>query len=600
MLISYNWLKKYIKNIPSAEELENLITFKVCEIENVEKLPSGDVLFDLNVLPDRAHDLLSHRGVAKEIAGLLGLLFEDGKEEEIKGEPTKLEIEIKSPLCRRYVGRIIRNVEIGTSPDWLIKLLESIGQRSINNIVDITNFILFDSGQPVHAFDLNKLVSSKIIVRQANTEEKINLLSFDDKEENRLTLLSQEDLVISDEAKALAIAGIKGGEGSGVNPKTIDILIEVANFDPVGIRRTARKLGIMTDAVKRYENEISPNICLRVMNQISSLIKETCPQASFEEIVDKYQQKKEDKKVYLERDYVSQLLGINITKEEIEKILNNYSYDYNPSQNGWEIMIPDERLDIDGPHDLVEEIGRVYGYDKIEPVLPKVEQQEKDDTIWQNINIAKNKLIKDGYKEVLTSVFRDKGKISILAAASDKSFLRDNLTDGLRESIDLNIKNLPLLNLDEVKIFEVGTVFLKDKEEIRVAYGDKKNIIEKPLLEFVKGIESEEYDLVFNKDSQENNYFEAWSVYPFITRDIAVWVSKETDPNILVNIYKDFGGQLLAREPKLIDKFAKEDRVSYNYRLVFQSKEKTLTDAEIAPVTEAIYTKLNQMGFEIR
>ena len=146
----------------------------------------------------------------------------------------------------------------------------------------------------------------------------------------------------------------------------------------------------------------------------------------------------------------------------------------------------------------------------------------------------------------------------------------------------------------------MGTVFLKDKEEIRVAYGDKKNITEKPLLEFVKGIESEEYDLVFNKDSQENNYFEAWSVYPFITRDIAVWVSKETDPNILVNIYKDFGGQLLAREPKLIDKFAKEDRVSYNYRLVFQSKEKTLTDAEIAPITEAIYTKLNQMGFEIR
>jgi phenylalanyl-tRNA synthetase beta chain len=600
MLISYNWLKKYIKNIPPAEELESLITFKVCELENVEKLPSGDVLFDLNVLPDRAHDLLSHKGVAKEIAGLLGLLFEGGKEEEIKGGPTKLEIEIKSPLCRRYVGRIIRNIEIGPSPDWLVKLLESIGQRSINNIVDITNFILFDTGQPVHAFDLSKLVSPKIIVRQANAEEKINLLSFDSREDDRLTSLSLEDLVISDEAKALAIAGVKGGEGSGVSSNTTDILIEVANFDPVGIRRTARRLGIMTDAVKRYENEISPNICLGIMNQISSLIKETCPQASFEEIVDKYQQKREDKKVYLERDYVSQLLGIDIAKEEIEKILNNYGYDYIPSDSGWEIMIPDERLDIDGPHDLVEEIGRVYGYDKIEPVLPKIEQQEKDDTIWQKINIAKNRLIKDGYKEVLTSVFRDKGKVSILAAASDKSFLRDNLTDGLRESIDLNIKNLPLLNLDEVKIFEVGTVFLKDKEEIRVAYGDKKNIIEKPLLEFVKGIESEGYDLVFNKDSQENNYFEPWSVYPFITRDIAVWVSKETDPSILVDIYKDFGGQLLVKEPKLIDKFAKEDRVSYNYRLVFQSKEKTLTDAEIAPITEAIYTKLNQMGFEIR
>ncbi len=602
MLISYNWLKRYIKDIPNKGDLESLITFKVCELENVENLPNGDILFDLNILPDRAHDLLSHRGVAKEIASLLGLKLEEDKLEEIKTNPTKLEIDIKSPLCKRYVGRIVRNINVGPSPSWLVDLLGSIGQRSINNIVDITNFILFDTGQPVHTFDLSKLVSHKIVVRQANEGEKINLLSFDDKEGKRQTELSQKDLVISDECNALAIAGIKGGENSGVGLNTRDILIEVANFDSVSVRRTARKFGIMTDAVKRYENEISPNICKDVMDQISNLIKEVCEGASFEEIVDKYQEKPEIKKVCLEKKYVCKLLGTEITNEDIEKILNNYGYDYTKGDGGWEIIIPDRRLDIQGPHDLVEEIGRVYGYDKIEPVLPKIEQDKEDDFVWQMENMAKVKLIKDGYKEVYSSVFRNKGIISILSSASDKSFLRDNLTDGLKESIDLNIKNLPLLNLKEVKVFEIGTVFLKDKEEIRVAYGDKKGIIEKTLTDFISNLTEEDKNISLNLDSINKKYdkFKPWSIYPFITRDISVWVGRDVDPKTLVDIYKELGGDLLIREPELVDQFAKDGRVSYSYRLIFQSFEKTLTDEEIKPITEKIYNKINQMGFEAR
>jgi len=601
MLISYNWLKKYIKNVPNVKDLESLITFKVCELENVEELPNGDTLFDLNILPDRAHDLLSHRGVAKEIASLLGLELEEEKLSEIEAKPTKLEIDISSPLCRRYVGRIVRNINIGPSPLWLVDLLESIGQRSINNIVDITNFILFDTGQPVHAFDLNKLVSPKIFVRQAKSGEKINLLSFE-KEENRLVELKQEDLIISDEAKALAIAGVKGGEDSGVSSNTKDILIEVANFNPVAIRHTARRLGIQTDAVKRYENELSPNICLEIMSQISSLIKEVCPEASFEVIVDRYQEKPKIKKVYLEKDYVSRLLGIEIPKEEIEKILNNYSYDYMVLDGGWELTVPDNRLDINGPQDLVEEIGRVYGYDKIEPVLPVIEQKEEDDKVWLYTNIAKNKLIKEGYKEVITSVFRGQGDISVLAAASDKSFLRNNLSFGLKESIEFNIKNLPLLNSKEIKVFEIGTVFLKDKEEVRVAYGDKKGIIETTLVNYVTNLKEEDKDPSLSLANLNKKYdnFKPWSIYPFIIRDISVWVGAQIDPNILIGIYKELGGELLIREPELVDQFAKEGRVSYSYRLVFQSFEKTLTDEEIKPITEKIYNKINQMGFEAR
>lgn len=601
MLISYNWLKRYIKDIPPAEELENLITFKVCELESVEKLPNGDTLFDMNILPDRAHDLLSHKGVAKEISSLLGLSFSEDNLEGINSEKTNLEIDIKSPLCKRYVGRIIRNVEIGPSPKWLVDLLESIGQRSINNIVDITNFILFDTGQPVHAFDLNKLASSKIIVRSAIPNEKIDLLSFE-KEENRLVELNSDDLVIADESKALAIAGVKGGEGSGVGQDTKDILIEVANFNPVSIRRTARKLGIQTDAVKRYENEISPNICLLVMNQISNLVREVCPLASFEEIVDNYQEKPEVKKIYLDKNYIDRLLGIQIPKEEIEKILNNYKYDYVAKDEGWELIVPDNRLDISGPHDLAEEIGRVYGYDKIEPVMPNIEKGEDDDQTWLYENIAKNKLIKDGYKEVITSVFRDKGDVSVLAAASDKSFLRNNISDGLKESVQFNLKNLPLLPFREIKVFEVGTIFLKDKEEVRVAYGDKKGITETTLIDFISKLSDEEKSSSLVKGGKDGKYdsFKLWSVYPFITRDISVWVPEDTDQSVLANLYKELGGKLLIKEPELIDKFAKDKRVSLSYRLVFQSLEKTLTDEEIKPITEEIYSRISQMGFEAR
>lgn len=602
MLISYNWIKEYVPELPSPEDLSNIITSKVCEVEKLEKTESGDYVIEVNVLPDRAHDLLSHQGWAKELSGLLGLEIKEKKQTEILEDKTNLEIKIESPSCYRYMARIIRGVKVGPSPDWLKQKLESIGQRSINNIVDITNFILFDLGQPIHSFDLDKLKSSKIIIRQAEEAEKIKLLSFGSEEE-RCPDLKISDLIISDEEKPIAIAGVKGGDDSGIDPSTYNILIEVANFDSVSIRKTAKRLNIQTEAVKRYENGISPILCEKAMGGISVLIKEVCPEAVFEEVIDAHSLKIEKKEIELSKKYLDNMLGIDIPEDEIDKILNNYKYQYTKNNKGsWSIEIPVERLDILGPHNLVEEIGRVYGYDKIEPVMPNLKTSHIDNSMWTKIIIAKNKLREEGYQEVITSVFGDKGDMSVLASASDKNFLRNNLSDGLRTSLELNIKNLTLLETNEIKIFEVGSVFTKNKEEVKVAFGDKNKIEELGLDEYYSTISEEERnDSIFSqKEIKDLKYFKPWSVFPFIVRDISIWVPKDTDSKELENLYKEIGGELLIRDPVLIDEYQKEEKTSYTYRLVFQSLERTLTDEEIAPITDAIYSKVKDLGYEIR
>lgn len=604
MLISYNWLKSYIPEIPDATKVADLITFHLCEIESVEKLPplsptdsspqagEQDTVFDLKILPDRAHDLLSHQGVAREVAGLLGISFKLPEYKLPESKPTKLDIQIESKNCRRYMGRIIRNIKIGPSREWMVKFLESVGQRSINNIVDASNIVMYDCGQPTHAFDLKKLSNEKIVIKQAEEGDKLDLVGS----EKLTAILKSSDLVITDGEKNVAIAGVKGGLDSSVNDTTTEILIEVANFDPVSVRKTARRLGILTDASKRFENDLTSSLCDFAMNELSALILEMCPNATFEEVVDVYPIKIQERSVSFLGSYISKMLGLKIEDKEIEKILKNYNYNFTHEGDEWKVAVPIMRLDLTGPHDFVEEIGRAYGYEKIIPVLPEVNFKSKDNIAWVKICVAKQKLIEEGYKEVMTYVFRDKGDLEVLASASDKNFLRTNLTDGLKESIKLNILNLPLLDMKEIKVFEIGTVFYKDKEEMHVAYGDKKNVTEVNLDEFIKAVPQEFHF----ENTKEQKTFKPWSVYPFISRDIAVWVREGVAPEVLIDIYKDFGTELLIKEPYLFDSFTKEGRTSYAYRLVFQSDEKTLTDEEVNPIMDKITEKISSLGWQVR
>jgi phenylalanyl-tRNA synthetase beta chain len=612
MKISYNWLKSYVPDIPEPHHLADLFTYHVCEVESVDKLDDGDFLFDLGILPNRAHDLLSHQGVAKELAGLLGIAFKDPTPmyKTPASSQTALAVEIQTPSCRRYTARIVRNVNVDFSPDWMKKHLESIGQRSINNVVDATNIVMYDLGQPTHAFDLDKISGNKIVIAPAVSTEKVTLL------DNKEVELDPSVMTIRDEKNALALAGVKGGKPAEVTTQTKNILIEVANFDPVSVRKTARRLGLLTDSAKRFENDLSPGLCDKAMFDLSALLLELFPGATFEDVVDVYPLKPESHMLSFTTDTVNKHLGAQITSDEIEAILKKYSYEFTTSENTFTIAVPPLRLDLVIAENMIEEIGRVYGYDKLTAELPVLDFIPQKNEAYEKIVYVRNALVGQGYQEVMTYAFVNTGDTEVLASASDKKFLRTNLSDGLKKSYEMNRLNMQLLGLNEIKIFEIGTVFKGDNEVMHIGYADKKGVIEATLDHFVKTSHEESSTQIFGSplQSQANekarpdyssnlssySVFTPWSLYPFIARDIAVWVPDGTEPGVLSDIYEEFGAEILRGKPTLFDQFTKAGRTSYAFRLLFQAYDRTLTDDEVSVIMSHITEKITTLGYEPR
>ncbi|HQV64879.1 MAG TPA: phenylalanine--tRNA ligase subunit beta [Candidatus Paceibacterota bacterium] len=598
MKISYNWLQSHIAEpLPKPADLAEKIIFGAFEVEETEQI-GNDTVFEIKVLPDRAHDCLSHQGIAREVAGLLGLAFKDATDlyKVPISIPTNLKIDVQTNLCRRYMGRIIRNVKIGPSPDWMKTFLESIGQRSINNIVDATNIVMYDCGQPTHAFDIKKLASEHIVVKALDTESSITTLSDEEK------TLQIGEMVISDEKNILAIAGVKGGKHAEVDVNTTDIVIEVANFDPVSVRKTARRLNILTDSAKRFENELTPEKASFAMRELSALIIEMCPDVVFEEIVDIYPNPVTQNHVQFSVDYINTQLGTQLSGNEISDILKRYGYEFAQEANMFTVAVPFERIDITGPHDMIEEIGRAHGYNNITATLPKLTNNPEINPEFAKICVVKADISAKGYHEVMNYTFVKKGDYEVARGAVGKSALRSNLTDGLKESYEMNRLNKELLEIDDMKIFEVGTVFSKSGERFHVAYADKKGIIEKTLDEYISennlSISSTEYDIP-EISSQLKNFI-PWSEYPYIARDIAVWVPEGVSVDAVATIIKDNSGELLMKGPRLFDTFTKDGKTSYAFRMVFQSKERTLIEQEITDIMNTITTKLQAKGWEVR
>ncbi|MEK9182643.1 MAG: phenylalanine--tRNA ligase beta subunit-related protein, partial [Patescibacteria group bacterium] len=316
-------------------------------------------------------------------------------------------------------------------------------------------------------------------------------------------------IIADDYGSALDIAGIKGGKYAELTKDTTEIILECANFDPVSVRKTAQALNIFTDARKRFENDLSPELAPYGLRELSALILEMCPDAIFEDIVDVYPKKQEERKLSFSSKKISRILGLDVSVKEIEDILKRYNFQYTGSDGKFEMIVPPMRLDLAIEEDMAEEIGRILGYDKVKGNIPKIDLPElpsgkagfkpKVNETYAKISWARNKLLNEGYSEVMTYVFQDKGEVEVMQSASDKKFLRTNLTDGLEESLKLNKLNAPLLGLDEIKIFEIGTIFEKDKEEIHVAYNEKEKIIEMSLEEFFSK----------NSSAEEHGYFSA-------------------------------------------------------------------------------------------
>jgi phenylalanyl-tRNA synthetase beta chain len=597
MKISYNWLKWYIPEAPDAEKLADVFTYHVTEVESLEKKGEGkdaDTIFDIKILPNRAHDLLSHHGIAREVASLLNIKYNDPTPyyKIPESVPTKLEIKIETDKCRRYMGAIVRNVKVGPPPEWVAGHLASIGQRSINNAVDGANLTMFDCGQPIHCFDLDK-VNGALVVRMAKAGEIMTTL------DNKEVKLKSSDMVIADSKNVLAIAGVKGGKIAEVDVNTKNIIIEVANFDPTSVRKTAKSLGILTDASKRFENDLSPELCAGAMTEIRGLFVEYGA-TDFEKIVDVYPKKQEARMLSFSTDRISKILGVAVSPSEIEGILKRYNIEFKNNSGEFEINVPPMRLDLQIEEDMAEEIGRVMGYDKLKPEIPKIVFTPKQNELYQKIQKCREYLLSQGFNEIMNTSFREEGKISVLASASDKNFLRSNLEDGLLESVALNSSILPLLGIKkfkDLKLFEIGTVWTP-KEEIRVIYNVEEAITDKPIDDFYKTIPSDFKPEPRNYNLKTN--FRMWSLFPFIARDVAVWLPEGVESVEVMKVIKDNAGDLVVRGPELFDEFKKDGKISYAFKIVFQSYDRTLTDAEVNEVMNNIKVKIEEKGWQVR
>ncbi len=591
MKISYNWLQNHIEEkLPDAEALKQAIIFHAFEVEDVEEL-NGDTIMDIKVLPDRAHDCLGHAGVAKEIAGLLGLSLKENALPELPTVPLSTKIEVQSDVCRRYIAVEMKDIKIGPSPDWLKDAIEGVGLRSINNVVDATNLVLLDDGQPVHAYDADK-IDGGIVVRMAHEGEQITTLSKEEK------VLKEVDLIVADYLGALAIAGVKGGTSAEITDDTKRIIIEVGNFAPAPIRKTSRRLNLVTDASKRFENEITPEVAYDAARHVVAIIQKVAG-GEVVGVSDYYPKPVETRSLSFSLSDIARLLGPTITEADIDLWISRYHISSTKEGDVYNVTIPGQRLDITGPHDIAEEIGRMIGYDRIPasplPFTPIV-QKESEYLVTTSV---KYWLAQNGFREVMNYTFTKKGDVYISYGAKDKSALRSNLSEALKESYEKNRINAGLLGLDAIRIFEIGTVFIGTEEHVHVATCDKGNFEELPIQQFI-----EKYKIVLRQAQDKikvSGTFKMWSPYPFVSRDIAVWISSPEDQAKLEEIVTAFASQYCVREPVLFDHFEKEGRTSIAYRFVFQSYEKTLTEVEVEKWFGELVEKIkSEKGFEIR
>jgi phenylalanyl-tRNA synthetase beta subunit len=779
MNLSYNWIQEYFEEkLPAAQVLaDEILGLHSFEVEGVEEV-AGDTIFDLDVLPNRAHDCLAYDGLAKEVSALTGLSI---KQEYISREDVSLKTSEKFSVevldekaCPRYSGMVVENVRVEESPEWLVEKLAVLEQRSVNVIVDLTNYVMFSINQPLHAFDFDLLGESRISVRRAEAGEVYTTLDSSE------VSLVPEDLVISDGAgKVLALAGVKGGVQAEITDTTTTIVVEAANFDPIEVRKSSQRSKINTDASKRFENGITPEFTTKALELFRKLLLEIQPEAVVEGVVDVYPRKRNKRVVGVSTSEVNRVLGTSLQDGEILSILQSLHLDvesvsprerivslgkemvgtpyvrgssisfdaprsfdcsalasylymhagisiprvsvdqyvflkktetpkegdlvfintnvgvihyktveyqkgrevpegidhvgiyigneevlHTSSSNGeakieklqdmkgiigfgtlpsldgerFVVTAPHERLDISIKEDLIEEIARVYGYDKItDSELPAREAPVQVNKEFYYSYRIREILSEVGFSEVYTYVFRNEGERKVLnPIAQDKAYLRAKLTPALLESLELNFHNLDLLKETQIGIYEIGTVFGEDSEEVRLGVALKKskeakrqypkNVSEvAELLSSELGVDVEKF--VISGDSPDSvelqlsalveslpdvdSYddisleiskdvvFKNISPYPSIKRDIAIFVPSTVSEEDVLSVCTAHAGDLLVSH-RLFDVYEKDGKTSFAYRLVFQSNEKTLTDEEIHPIMESITKEIEKNDWEVR
>jgi phenylalanyl-tRNA synthetase beta chain len=468
MLISFNWLRELTPTSLSPQELRDRLTMVGLAIDAVEKHDS-DFVLDVEV-PSNRPDCLSHVGIAREVA-----VIERGQLHLPSGSSPKTDgraelftaVDIQDlDLCPRYAARLLRGVTIGPSPDWLVQRLEILGQRPINNVADITNYVLHELGQPLHAFDFEKLLGHRIVVRRATAGEKLKTLDGVER------TLNNEMLIIADAERPVALAGIMGGEDSEISQSTTDVLIESAYFNPDSVRLTARRLGMDTEASRRFERGADCENVLRAQQRCVELICELAGGVATQDAIDVYPKPLAPRIVAFHPQRVQELTSLAVDPSEMNRILFGLGFEQvDTSLPQLNFKVPSWRIDVDQEVDLIEEIARHAGYDKIGSELPPSNAAGEYQPSEMKQRVLRRALNAFGFDEGINfSFIQQETQFDLIPSFAglensqvqlknpiieEASRMRQTLLPGLLTSVRHNLNH----SIRDIRLFEIGRIF---------------------------------------------------------------------------------------------------------------------------------------------
>jgi phenylalanyl-tRNA synthetase beta chain len=472
MKITIKWLKEYVDFPSTVEELAHELTMCGLEVEEINRLPD-DVVLDINVTPNRP-DCLSLFGIAREVATIYGTPLRFPEHNFIaENEELDFNVDIlNTDLCHRYAGRIIKGVKIAPSPEWMQRRLQNCGIRAINNVVDITNYVLLELGHPLHAFDLHRLRGKRIIVATARevNAQKIPLLDGSERE------LEGDMLLINDAERPVALAGIMGGLDSEVTDETRDLFIESAWFLPASIRKTSRRLGIQTESSYRFERGADIKLLKKALDRAAYLAHHIAGGVICGKI-DIYPRRYHSPTIRLSYHKINSFLGMEIPKKDVLRILSALGLEVEVLEEDLIVRPSSARMDIQRDVDVIEEVVRMYGYDKVPSVIPEAPiKLYSDDPPSKKINVSepcRSLLIHQGFNEAINYSFIGPADLDMLCLDSidirrrainilnplrqEDAMMRTTLVPSLLRNL---VHNLSYGNRD-IRLFEIARVFIK-------------------------------------------------------------------------------------------------------------------------------------------
>lgn len=462
MRVPIEWIRDYVDIEVSPEELAHRLTMAGLEVEAVEH-EAGEPVLNVKVTPNRG-DCLSMVGVAREIAALYGLPLRHPMPAARTHEPGEAanmaDVEIiDEDLCPRYAARVVRNVRIAPSPDWMQRRLLAAGMRPINNVVDVTNYVMLELGQPLHAFDLDLLPEGRIVVRRAKLGERIVTLDGVERE------LSPDMLMICDATHPVAVAGVMGGSETEVTPGTRNVLLESAHFNPNSIRRTSQRLQLSTEASYRFERVVDPGGVVAALDRACELFEQIGAGEPLSGVVDVYPHPVSERTVTLRPERCNLLLGLNLDAQTMVDCLRRLQLEAELRDGVIHVTVPTFRPDLSIEEDLAEEVGRVYGYENIPERLPFGHTHRGSDS--PNTRLTRplqEAFVRAGLVEVHTHTLRapgpldDPNRVAVRvrnAASEELSTLRNSLIPPLIDVVAHNMAR----RQTEIFLFEVGNIF---------------------------------------------------------------------------------------------------------------------------------------------